>query len=57
MQCNSNYYIKWILIKRDQDIFAEGLANGRFTGWGPTNQCQAYGAGCVEAACLPSAEE
>ena len=47
-----------ILVKTDQDIFAKGLANGDFTGTacGPTNQCQACGAGCVEAACLPSAE-
>jgi len=46
------------MIKADRDIFAEGLLNGQKTGsgCGPTNQCEACGAGCVEAACLPSAE-
>ena len=40
------------------DIFAKGLLNGAKTGTGcgPTNQCVACGAGCVEAACLPAAE-
>ena len=40
------------------DIFAKGLLNGGLTGpaCGDTNQCEACGAGCVEAACLPAAE-